>query len=118
VRFKSDEAKGKALRLLKLLGACPSRAAEQNVAEGSVELTALYVAAAAREAVRELVTAHLPAPHLDEFNRRLGNAIFNALHAQAYARTSVSSMSYLAELERRVPCFWEPLQLSEELREE
>lgn len=118
VRFKSDEAKGEALKLLKLLGARQCGATEQNVAEGSTELTALYVAAAAQEAVRELVTAYLPPLRCDEFNRRLRNEIFTALYAQAKARTSVRSMSYLVEMERRVPHFWEPLQLSEDLCEE
>ena len=119
VHFKSDEVKGEALRLLKLLGVYPSgAAAEHNVAEGGIELTALYIMAAAREAVRELITVHVPPQHLNEFNRRLGNAIFNTLHAQVYAGTSVRSLSYLTELEHRVPHFWEPLQLSEDLREE
>jgi hypothetical protein len=116
-RFKSDEARGQALRLLKLLGADSLAAAEQGAGEGGTELTALYVAAAVQEGVWELITKHLPPQHLNELNRCLRGAVFTALYARAHAATSVRSMSYLAELERRVPHFWEPLQLSEDLCE-
>lgn len=117
-RFKSDEARNEALKHLKLLGAGSLGTAEQGAGEGGTELTALYVAAAALDAVRELVTEHLPPSHLNEFNRRLRGAVFTALYARAHAETSVRSMCYLAELERGVPHFWEPLDLAEELCEE
>lgn len=117
-RFIGGEAEREALKLLKLLGAGGAGAAERGASEVGTELTALYVAAAAQEAVRELVTKHLPAAHLGEFTRRLRGAVFTALYAQAHAQTSLRSCCYLAELERRVPHFWEPLQLSEGLGEE
>jgi hypothetical protein len=117
-RFKSNEARSVVLKLLKLLGADFLSGAERGVVEAGTELTALYIAAAAQRAVSELVTRHLPPSQLSEFNCRLRNAVFAALYARAHAGASVMSMSYLVELEHRVPHFWEPLQLSEDLREE
>lgn len=117
-RFKSNEARGEALRLLKLLGLDSFSAIEPSEVAGGTELTALFVAAAAQEAVRELVIKHLLPPHLDEFNRRLRDAVFTALYAQTHSRTSVRSIAYLAELERRVSHFWEPLHLLDDLHEE
>lgn len=110
--------RGEALRLFKVLGGGQADVAEEGAVEDDTEQTALYVAAAAQEAVRGLITKHLPPAHHDEFNRRLRVAVFNALYARAHARNSLRSTAYLAELERLVPHFWEPLQLSDDLCEE
>ena len=85
--------------------------------EDDTEQTALYVAAAAQEAVWGLITKHLPPAHHDEFSRRLRGAVFTALYARAYAGKSLRLSAYLAELGRLIPHFWEPLKLSEDLRE-
>ena len=116
--FKSDEGKSEAVRLLKLLGANSFGGAEEVGVASNTELTALFVAAAAQEVVRELVMHHLPPPYLDELNRRLRDAVFTVLYAQAHSGTSIRSLIYLAELKRRVPHFLEPLRLSDDLREE
>lgn len=118
VHFKSEEAKGEALRLLKLLGGGQAGFAEESAVVGDTELTALYVAAAAQEAVRELAVKHLPPAHLGDFTHRLRGAVFTALYALAHAGNSVRSMAYLAELEHLVPRFWEPLHLLDDLNEE
>jgi hypothetical protein len=118
VCFKDSEAWAVTSRLLKPLVELPASAATKSRTDDDLQVTAMYVTSVVVEGVEEAVRPSLSAGQRAEFYRRVRERIFSALYAEANCGTSLISQMFVHSAKQKLPRYWEPARLMDELRED
>lgn len=118
VGFKDGDAWAIISRLLKPLVELPASAATKSRTSDDLQVTAMYVTSVVIEGVEETVSLSLSVGQRAEFYKRVRERIFTVLYAEANYSTSIRSQVFVHSAKQKLPHYWEPARLMDELRED
>lgn len=117
--FKNENARTDILRLLKpLLNDKTSGVMQERKIADDLQLTAMCVTTIVIESMEELVGQCLLDQRGDELYRLIKDRVFSALYAEANLSASIKNRMFILSAKQRLPSYWEPAELLNELREE
>lgn len=117
VCFKDGNARTVVSRLLKPLVDLNPTATTKSRTSDDLQVTAMYVTSVVIEGVEEAMNLSLPADRWAEFYRHVRERIFAALYAESNYDTSSKSRMFVLTAKQKLPHYWEPAELLDELRE-
>lgn len=119
VCFKDPAAEANTFRLLKpLFAGDPDAQARMGTALSDLQSRAMYITAAIKRDIEDLVLRPLPAKDKEEIDRVILSAVFSALYAEAHSHRSLRCATFMLSTEQWIPHYWAPAELREELRED
>lgn len=118
VCFKDGEAWAVTSRLLKPLVELPAPAATKSRMDDDLQVTAMYVTSVVVEDIEEAVRLSLSAGQRIKLYRLVRERIFTALYAEANYGTSQRSRIFVHSTKQKLPRYWEPARLMDELSED
>jgi hypothetical protein len=116
--FKSQKTKDDTIQRIRHLEQGVVEAVKTGEEAGSLQLTAMYVYTVVQSSVEPIISQHLPLEYRVELFLLLKESIHAALYAEAHSQTSLKSCIFLNAIVQKIPHFWEPLELREELQED
>lgn len=117
VCFKDGNSGAVISRLLKPLVDLNPTAATKSRTSDDLQVTAMYVTSVVIEGVEEAMNLSLPVNRRAEFYRRVRERIFAALYAEFNYNASLKSRMFVLTVKQKLPHYWEPAELLDELRE-
>jgi hypothetical protein len=119
VCFQDGKAKAETLRLLKLLGAEEERkVTKAGLASDELQHSTMYIATVVSISLEKFISRMGGVDPQGEFYRLVKDGILSALYAEAYSQTSLKSKFFILSTQHRMPHYWEPARIFEELYEE
>jgi hypothetical protein len=118
VCFKDGDAWAIISRLLKPLVELSPLPATKSRTNDDLQVTAMYVTSVVVEGIKETVSLSLSVGQRAEFYRGVRERIFTALYAEAYYGTSLKSRMFVNSAKQKLPHYWEPARLMDELSED
>lgn len=116
--FRDEDARAVIPDLLKPLLDLPPQIALTNRASEDLQAAAMLITSVVVEGLEELKMQPPTTEQGEEFYRLLRDRIFGVLYARANSNTSIKSRMYILAAEQKLPRYWEPAGLPEELRED
>lgn len=117
VCFKEVVDSAATFRLLKpLFAGDPDTRLQVGMVVSDLQARAIYITAAIKRDIEDLIS-QLPASQRVGIDRLLLNAVFSALYAEAHSPISLRSATFVLATKRRIPHYWAPAELHEELNE-
>lgn len=116
--FKDEDARTVISDLLRPLLGAHSNIAQTDRASEDLQATAMLITSVVVEGLEELKVQPSSADQREEFYRMLRDRVFAVLYAQANSQTSMKCRMFILAAEQRLPRYWEPAGLPEELRED
>jgi hypothetical protein len=118
VSFKGHRERRNALRLVrKLINDENEGTARVGDTADSLQLSARYISMVVYEGVVEILNRSSAVDIRGEILKVINERIFSAMFAEAHSYDSVTCRAFILAAKRRVPNYWEPAELVEELRE-
>lgn len=118
VCFKDPAAEVNTFQLLKpLFAGDPDARARIGTTVSDLQSRAMYITAALKRDIDDSLLPQLFADGREEVSRLLLNAVFSALYAEAHSHTSLRSAAFVLSTKQRIPHYWAPAELHEELNE-
>lgn len=119
VCFIDQKAKSTALYGLKMLiDDEANETIKTSIHSDNLQSTAIYISIVLRRQLEKYVSHSLSVNQQSEFYRLIKDGIFSAIYAEATSKTSWKSKVFIVSIKQKVPHFWEPAKLFEELNEE
>lgn len=117
VCFKSQKVRAAILDLLKQLSDITKSTIQADSNVDDLQSSSIYIASVFAQALALLKPNIIPANRSNEFHQFLKDSVFTALYAEATSHASVKSKAFLMTTEQRIPYYWEPAKLLEDLHE-
>jgi hypothetical protein len=119
VCFKEQRTRADILRLLTPILGDESRGAVQaGMVADDLQLTAMCVATIVIEGMEELVGRSLLAERKDELYGLINDRVFSGLYAEANLSASIKNRAFILSVKQRLPSYWKPAELLDELRKD
>lgn len=116
--FRDEGERAVIPELLKPLLDLPAQIALTDRASEDLQAAAMLITSVVVEGLGELKMRPPITEQGEEFYRLLRDRIFGVLYARANSNTSMKSRMFILAAEQRLPRYWEPAGLPEELRED
>lgn len=119
VCFKEPKARSTALHCLKMLiDQEANKIIRTGLDSDDLQSTAMYISTVVSRVLDESLPHLLSVNQQSEFYRLIKDGIFSAIFAEATSKTSWKSNAFIVSMRMKVPTYWEPPELLEELREQ
>lgn len=118
VCFKDEEARIIIARLVQPLDNPTLTETPMGRTADYLQVTAMYITTVVSDGLEELFTQAPAGDQRNELYRRMRDRIFSSLYAEANSDTSLKSRTFVLTAKQKLPRYWEPASLLDELRDD